>query len=72
MFLTSVGMVFVRQCGHGGTELGCAGVFVAHPLHLCLFNRLLIITGWRVNIVQAMRTILTHIKEVSLMRNNTS
>lgn len=26
-------------------------------------ERLLIITGWRVNIVQAMRTILTHIKE---------
>lgn len=28
--------------------------------------RLLIITGWRVNIVQAMKTILTHIKEVSV------
>ena len=55
------------------------GVSVAHSLHLCLSDRLLIITGWRVNIVQAMRTILTHIKEVSfgvlwvsLMRSKTS
>ena len=46
-------------------EAQSGGVSVAHSLHLCLSDRLLIITGWRVNIVQAMRTILTHIKEVS-------